>query len=477
MLPGDHPDPTILRVGSTYWTASTSGNWAPEFPLYRSTDLHRWVAAGAIFRDTPTWANRDFWAPELVSDGGRILVYYVARKTGAGLCVGVATAAEPQGPYEDHGPIECQEDGSIDPAFIRDEHGKPFLIWKEDGNSQHRPSILWAQPLAADLIHLTGEKTALLTNDPSGWEGAVIEAPYLLRHGGTFFLFYAGNKCCGVACQYAEGVARADHLLGPWTRDPANPIIRPNGSWKCPGHGTAVQTPQGDDFFVYHAYPASGFAYLGRETLLDHITWSKDHWPIVNEGRGPASDEDPTAPGLEMQDHFTGNRLGDQWRWPIGHEPQAVVAADTLSLTVPQSGWQSLVAEPLPAATYETSVSILPGGTAGAGLGLIGDASDDVVLSREGDALELWRADHGGRHTFWQHPLESSAAVSLRVSSSQLGQANFSYRVGHGAWSPAGLPFQLRELLPWDAGLRVGLVVDGPPASTGSFSAFAFAQK
>ena len=138
IFPGDHPDPTIVRVGRTYWTTSTSGDWAPAFPLYRSTDLHHWTAVGSIFPQTPAWAGGSFWAPELVVDGDRVLVYYVARRRGGPLCVAAATADQPTGPYIDHGPIVCEQDGSIDPAFARDEQGRPFLIWKEDGNSERR---------------------------------------------------------------------------------------------------------------------------------------------------------------------------------------------------------------------------------------------------------------------------------------------------------------------------------------------------
>lgn len=472
IIPGDHPDPTIIRVGETYWTASTAGNWAPEFSLYKSTDLQHWTPAGAIFTHTPAWADRDFWAPELVVDGGRVLVYYVARKTGAGLCVGVAAASDPQGPYEDHGPIECQDDGSIDPAFVRDEHGAPYLIWKEDGNSQGKPTIIWAQPLAPDLLKLTGEKKDLIENDPGSWEGGVVEAPYILRHNGSFFLFYAGNACCGVDCKYAEGVARAKHLLGPWTKNPGNPIIRPNGVWKCPGHGTAVETPEGKYLFIFHAYPASGFAYLGRESLLDSITWSEDGWPVVNAGRGPGADPDAATPLPPIEDDFAGSALGDQWKWPIGHQPQASVADGKLRLAMPEKGWQSFVARPLLTATYTAVVEVPAEGSSGAGLGLIGDAHDDVVLAREGGALELWRSDHGGKHVLWQKPLKASETVWIRVMSSEPGQAKFSYRVGDNEWEPAGLPYQLRELLPWDSGLRVGLVVDGAAGDSATFEKF-----
>jgi xylan 1,4-beta-xylosidase len=293
IIPGDHPDPTIIRAGNFYWTASTSGDWAPEFPLFHSMDLRHWTAAGAIFPKPPSWASGSFWAPELVRDRGHILMYYVGRKIGGPLCVAAATAERPEGPYTDHGPLVCQPDGSIDPAMVRDADGRPFLIWKEDGNSIDKPTPIWAQPLSDDLVHLSGSPTRLIINDPSTWEGGVVEAPYIMRHDGRFYLFYAGNACCGTTCRYAEGVGRSDHLLGPWTKNPANPIIRPNTNWKCPGHGTAVETLSGQDYFIYHAYPAAGTVYLGRGSVLDQITWSKTGGLSSTAVKGLA--EDPTT--------------------------------------------------------------------------------------------------------------------------------------------------------------------------------------
>jgi xylan 1,4-beta-xylosidase len=482
IVPGDHPDPSIIRVGGTYWTTSTSGNWAPEFPLYRSTDLHRWTAAGAIFPHTPAWARGDFWAPELVSDGSRVLVYYVGRKRDGPLCVAVATAPGPDGPYEDHGPILCQEDGSIDPSFVRDERGQPFLIWKEDGNSRQKPTVIWAQPLTSDLLELTGDKSQLLVNNPKSWEGGVVEAPYILHTRGRFYLFYAGNACCGVECHYAEGVARAEHLLGPWTRDPDNPIIAANSVWRCPGHGTAVLTPKGDAFFVYHAYPASGTVYLGRQSVIDSITWSADGWPLVNQSRGPGLSASPPPSGGDVVDNFAGSTLSPEWKWPVGHEPNLQVAAGKLTLSLPDGVGQessptrqAFVARSLLTATYRATVKLPMGSSAGAGLGLIGDAHDHVVLSREPGGLELWISDRGGRRALWKQPLSAGPAsfVWLRVESTENGGAKFGYSLDGSQWTPAGESVLLKELLPWDSGLRVGLVVDGTAGTSASFSAFA----
>ena len=39
VVAGDHPDPSVIRVGKEYWATATTSQWAPVFPLLRSTDL------------------------------------------------------------------------------------------------------------------------------------------------------------------------------------------------------------------------------------------------------------------------------------------------------------------------------------------------------------------------------------------------------------------------------------------------------
>ncbi|MEJ7661110.1 MAG: family 43 glycosylhydrolase [Hymenobacter sp.] len=33
VLAGDYPDPSVTKVGNTYWATATSSNWGPTFPL------------------------------------------------------------------------------------------------------------------------------------------------------------------------------------------------------------------------------------------------------------------------------------------------------------------------------------------------------------------------------------------------------------------------------------------------------------
>jgi xylan 1,4-beta-xylosidase len=329
VIAGDYPDPSVIRVGEDYWATTTTGNWEPEFPLMHSRDLVNWVTEGAVFEKRPKWAARDFWAPEISQDRGRYFVYYTARKKNGPLCVAVATAARPNGPYTDHGPLVCQKDGSIDAAAVTDESGARYLLWKEDGNSRKQPTPIWAQKLSADGTKLSGPKKELLRNNVA-WEGGVVEGPFILRRGDWFYLFYSGNSCCGRKCNYALGVARSRKLLGPWEKNPGNPILAENEAWQCPGHGSIVTDEAGRAFLLYHAYRKSETAfYIGREALLDEVKWGADNWPRINEGRGPTGRaraplgvaEHEEDAGATIADEFNSQALQPQWRWPQTNKP------------------------------------------------------------------------------------------------------------------------------------------------------------
>src|SRR5207249_8243112 len=105
VLPGDHPDPSVIKIGDTYWASATTSNWFPAFPLMKSADLVNWRLTGHVFNALPDWADYYFWAPEISYDKGKVYVYYAAHKKRGNLCIGVASADKPEGPYRDHGPL------------------------------------------------------------------------------------------------------------------------------------------------------------------------------------------------------------------------------------------------------------------------------------------------------------------------------------------------------------------------------------
>lgn len=291
VIEADFPDPAVVRVGETYWATSTASPAEPGFPLMSSTDLVHWSPAGTIFPRLPAWAGDSLWAPEIFADSAGVRVYYTARRRRGPLCVAVATAPRVSGPYTDRGPLVCQPDGSIDPTFMRDGYGRPFLIWKEDGNARGRPSQIWRQRLTPDGLRVVGRPSVLLRNTDA-WEGGVVEAPEIVVRDGWIYLFYSGNAYGPPRCQYAVGVARARALRGPWTRAPGNPILSSAAAWRCPGHASFIADDDGRQFVVYHAYRSTEPGLGARYALLDAVTWDDDGWPRINRGMGPSEGAD-----------------------------------------------------------------------------------------------------------------------------------------------------------------------------------------
>ena len=168
--------------------------------------------------------------------------------------------SKPAGPWTDHGPLVCQDAGSIDASPVTGEDGRRYLVWKEDGNSRKQPTPLWLQMLSDDGTQLTGTPVEILRNE-APWEKNLVEGPFIQQRDGWFYLFYSASACCGRACDYRLGVARARKIAGPYERNPANPILQGNDDWKCPGHGSIVTLPDRRTFLLYHAYHPRDFEY------------------------------------------------------------------------------------------------------------------------------------------------------------------------------------------------------------------------
>ena len=222
----------------------------------------------------------NFWAPEIHRVGSGWVAYFSAKHTDGTLAVGAASASSPLGPFVDRGQplVHKSGMGTIDASEATDGNGKPYLLWKDDGNASGKPTPIWAQPLAADGMSLLGTPTELITNDQS-WEGALVEGPFLVRRGGKYWLFYSGNAYYDG--RYAVGVARADSLLGPYTKAPG-PIVVSDAAWVGPGHCSVVDVPGAGDWLVYHAWQAGHVNGPGdgRLVLVDAIDWS-GAWPSV----------------------------------------------------------------------------------------------------------------------------------------------------------------------------------------------------
>jgi xylan 1,4-beta-xylosidase len=448
VIAGDHPDPSILRAGSGWYVASTSGSWLPAFPVLRSGDTRSWRQVGAVLAQRPRWAAGDFWAPELVRRDGRVLAYYAAQRPNGKRCVAVASSARLRGPYADRGPLVCSGVGDIDPLPVTDEHGAHWLVWKKDGNSRGKPTPIVAAPLAPGGLALAGVPRELFRAD-AAWERGLVEAPALLRHDGMFYLVYSAGGCCGLRCNYVTGVARSRSLLGPWEKRPG-PFLEDDASFRCPGHVSVAGAPGGGLLLAYHAFARGDPA--NRQLLIAPLGFDADGWPVV----GRAGSAGASPPPIRVE--FGDAALDRGWQWPVGPRPPARVSGGTLQLG------PGALAQQAGTATFSarTEITARQRG-ARPGLAVMASAENGIGVELRGRRALAWRVDDRRRSALGRAPIGRRGRVELRLSMG--ASVRLAVRI-HGAWRPLGGE---QPLLHWTSGPRVALRVSGPPAARASF--------
>jgi arabinan endo-1,5-alpha-L-arabinosidase len=312
VLDADFPDPSVIRApDGIYYAYGTQtqrdGKWL-NIQVARSMDLVHWQHLGDALPAKPQWASttQDFWAPDVLRDGSRYLMYYSAKPNSSderhGLCLGVAAASSPAGPFIDIGhPLRCGEGFvNIDPkAFDDPATGKHLLYW----GSGFQP--IKVQELGADRMSFAKASAPTNLVFPNPVKDAfpvLVEGAWVLRRAGFYYLFYSGDNCCGTKANYAVMVARSRTATGPFetleqaTGKPHSIILEKRGYWIAPGHNSVVEDAAGTDWIVYHAVDArrprekaTDEINTRRVMLIDRIRW-ENGWPVID---GPSATSQP----------------------------------------------------------------------------------------------------------------------------------------------------------------------------------------
>jgi xylan 1,4-beta-xylosidase len=307
IMAGDHPDPSILKDGDTYYMTFSSFDSMPGLTIWSSKDLVNWTPVTAAL----TRNIGSVWAPELCKHEGRFYLYIPAR-TPQYRSNYVSWADHIEGPWSD--PVDLKLSRHIDPGHVVGEDGKRYLFLS-----------------GGDMIQLTDDGLATVGEVrhvyhpwryPVEWdvEGFSPEGPKVLKRGDWFYMITAVGGTAGPPTGHMVIVARSKSVFGPWENHPQNPIIRTITAaekWWSRGHATFVQGPAGDWWTVYHGYE-NGYWTLGRQTLLDRIVWTDDGWPQATGGDLSAPMAKPAdlpgqSHGMALSDDFSTDKFGIQW--------------------------------------------------------------------------------------------------------------------------------------------------------------------
>jgi len=425
VLPGFHPDPTICRAGETFYLATSSFEFVPGVPLYRSDNLVDWEPVGhALTRESQldtreARASGGIFAPTLRHRDGR---FYLTTTDTSGGGHFVVTADDPA----DSGDEWNESTGGwSDPVYVDAPGIDPDLFW--DGDTCYFTYYSTDTERGIEQAEIDLE-TGELGEPRTIWTGLDdphAEAPHIYERDGTYYLVVAEG---GTHRGHSVVVARSDDPTGPFEPAPENPILTHRTDQQravhAAGHADLVTDADGNWWLVCLGFrPRGGFPgwhHLGRETFLAPVTWD-DGWPVVAGGELPdelpsdlpgSAPDDGTAEGgasaiRRTETDFADGR-GVEWLWRrtpdrdryaftddglvLRGGPETLDERGTTGLYRRQTDFECRVRADLrfdPAPSDEAGVALVMDEQHHYALGVVGgDRREAVVRLRIGDATD-----------------------------------------------------------------------------------------
>lgn len=285
IIPGFASDPAICRRGDEFFIVTSSFQWWPALPIYRSRDLRNWELIGYAITD-PSYANLSrigdsagIWAPSLTyHDGLFWLVYCIAsgsRQHGYECMNFLITAKEPTGPWSE--PVHLNSSGN-DPSLFHDDDGRKYVLCTDFRISPGIPAH--AGVLLQEYSHKERRLIGSAKNIWTGTELGIPEGAKMFKRRGIYYLMIAEG---GTGYGHAVTMARSRSIWGPYEPHPENPILTARDDPKNPiqraGHADMLDLGDGRVALVYLASrPINRRSMLGRETFLASARWCEDGW-------------------------------------------------------------------------------------------------------------------------------------------------------------------------------------------------------
>ncbi|MCE5299992.1 MAG: glycoside hydrolase family 43 protein [Spirochaetia bacterium] len=310
VLPGFYPDPSICLVGSDFYLVTSSFEYFPGVPIFRSNDMVHWEQIGHVLdreNQLPLSGAQCFsgiYAPTIRYNDG---IFYVTTTNTSGMGNFIVTSKAPSGPWSE--PIPVAQEG-IDPS----------ILFAPDGNVYYTTSSGGALQSVIDI------KNGRLLSEPKviwkGTGGKYPEAPHLYFINEWYYLMLAEG---GTGYEHMVTVARSKGPWGPFEPCPRNPILSHRsvpGNIRCTGHADLVNA--GDKWFaVFLGVRTFGYDdthILGRETFLSPVEWNPDGFPVIGDN-GTVSEymesrlEPVPVAETPGRDDFNGEKLPLYWNY------------------------------------------------------------------------------------------------------------------------------------------------------------------
>ena len=237
--------------------------------------------------------------------------------------IGLMSSDRLNGQWKDEGCLVKSEAkrndwNAIDSNIAIDENDTPWIVWGSFWDGIQIARLEWivdsgkfaTAPVSSSdaaanstfsTINCKTIARRYMKGDPKAAENPTskfagrnsIEAPFIFKKNGWYYLFVSWDYCCrGAKSNYRVAVGRSKNIAGPYLDREGKDMLVGGGTlflegdkkeYEAAGHCAAYTftTPQGDeeDIFICHGYSTK---LKGMAILIQRpIKWTADGWPTL----------------------------------------------------------------------------------------------------------------------------------------------------------------------------------------------------
>ena len=310
-------DPVMAKDGDTYYIYATGMG----IQQMTSRDRKTWtVSRQPVMTVIPAWTTDSVpgfgshvWAPDVIKWHNRWWMAYSCSTFGKnGSAIGLLSSRSlGSNMWKDEGCIVTSHErkrgadgqmmgdnwNAIDPNFVIDDNDTPWLVWGSFWDGIQLARLDSTMHIAKGVKPRTIARRydpnykASEPNPTSKYAGTnAIEAPFIFKHGGYYYLFVSWDYCCrGAKSNYRVAVGRSKNVEGPYLDRTGKDMVNGGGAlflegdkkeWEAAGHCAAYNF-DGEDVFICHGYSAT---QNGAAILIQRpIFWTADGWPELKQ--------------------------------------------------------------------------------------------------------------------------------------------------------------------------------------------------
>lgn len=315
VIPGDHPDCTVTKVGNDFYTTGSSFNVTPV--IYHSTDLVHWEAIAQPV--SASWSNfgdnpgGGCWGGHVVYYNGKWWDFFSRAHT-----MHFVKADDPKGPWS--APVRVTNPSTLpfslgyDNSIFIDDDNKWYLVVK---NGQPNGAIV--------ELNDNGQPTGVVYNLawlnpapalPYSWA----EGPVMWKYKGYYYYSFARDLSGGQKTMRSKTLTAdqgAWEMMGDFFNE-SDPL-KTFSLFANPNHASpAVMLDDSTSWVIHPVYAKGEWKGQGRQGLLNQVHYTPEGRPVADY---PVNKSFP-APKLKSSgipwmvpksDFFTSDKLHPEW--------------------------------------------------------------------------------------------------------------------------------------------------------------------